>query len=126
MYGWSLRDLLPLNWPVLFGGFVITAIYFVAVSLVFPDDPQEWDDLDRHFALHFRKVLAGVLICNAASLAATIALIGIVPLMNVRAAILTWSMFPIGLTALATRDRRVTNACMIVLIALYPLSVVWT
>jgi uncharacterized BrkB/YihY/UPF0761 family membrane protein len=28
MYGWAMRDQLPLSWPVLFGGFLVTAIYY--------------------------------------------------------------------------------------------------
>ena len=126
MYGWALRDLLPLNWPMLFAGFVVTAIYYVSVSLVFPDDPQEWDALDGHFDNHYRKVLAGVLICNAALLAATASLVGLMPLVNVRALVLTWSLFPVSVLALVARDRRVVIACLVWLIALYPLSAIWT
>ena len=80
MYGWSLRDLLPLSWPVLFGGFLVTAIYFVAASLVFPDDPEEWSDLGAYFDKHYRKVLGGILLCNIVLLAAVAALATFPPL----------------------------------------------
>lgn len=126
MYGWALRDLLPLNWPVLFGGFVVTAIYYVATSLVFPDDPEEWGDLDAHFDKHRRKVLAAVLLCNIALLGTTIALVSLPGWHELRTIILTWSFFPVSALALMARDRRVVIACLVWLIALYPLSAIWT
>jgi hypothetical protein len=124
MYGWSLRELIPVNWPTLFGGFVVTAIYFVCASLVFPDG--DWDSVDEHFQRQYRTVLSGVLVCNVVLLATTIALIGFPPEMTgFRAAIILWSLFPIGLIAILTRDQRVVIGCLIWLIMLYPLSAVW-
>lgn len=125
MYGWSLRDMLPLSWPVLFGGFVVTAIYFVAASLVFPDDPEEWGDLDRHFKQNYRKVIAGVLICNVALLATTLSLVDLPNPFGLRMMIITWSFFPVSLLAIVAKDRRVVISCLIWLIALYPLSAFW-
>jgi hypothetical protein len=125
MYGWSLRDLLPLNWAVLFGGFLVTAVYFVAASLVFPDDAEAWNDLDGHFDKHYRKVLGGIFLCNVALIAATIALIGTAWAGTFRTIIVTWSFFPVAALAIAAKDRRVVIACLVWLIALYPLSAVW-
>jgi hypothetical protein len=125
MYGWSLRDRLPLSWPVLFGGFVVTATYYVSASLIFPDDLEDWRDLDAHFDKHGRKALAGVLLCNVALLATAIALVGMTPI-DLRTAIVTWSFFPVTALAIAVRNRKVAVACLLWLIALYPLSVLWT
>ncbi len=124
MYGWSLRDLLPLNWPVMFGGFVVTGIYYVSTSLIFPDDPEEWGNLDGHFDKHSRKVLIGILLCNAALLTTAVALGGL-PVVNLRSAVVTLSFFPVILIAIVVNKRRVVMACLIWLILLYPLSVLW-
>lgn len=124
MYGWSLRELLPFTWPVLFGGFVVTALYYVAASLIFPDDPEEWGDLDRHFDLHASKVLAGVLVCNVALLTTT-AVLGGMPALTLRGVVVTWSFFPVVFAAIVVRRRAIRIACMAWLIALYPLSLVW-
>jgi hypothetical protein len=124
MYGWALRDKLPLNWALMFGGFVVTAIYYVSTSLIFPDHPEEWTDLDVHFDKHGRKVLAGVLLCNIALLATTYALAGLLPF-NLRTAVLTWSFFPVTLLAIATRKRWLQISCLIWLIALYPGAAIW-
>ncbi len=124
MYGWSMRDLLPLSWPALFGGFLVTATYFVAASLVFPDDPEAWDDLGAHFDKHRRKVIGGVLLCNIALLATVAALANFPPL-DVRNIVITWSFFPVALLAVCAKDRRIVCSCLVWLIALYPLSAVW-
>lgn len=124
MYGWAMRDLLPLSWPVLFGGFLVTAIYFIAASLVFPDDPEEWSDLGAHFDKHRRKVIGGILLCNVALIATVAALDGLPPI-DLRRLVITWSFFPVAMLAIGARDRRLTCACLIWLIATYPLSAVW-
>lgn len=125
MYGWALRDMIPVNWPSMFGGFVVTAIYFVSASLVFPDDQRDWNDLDGYFDKQRRKVLAGILICNAALLAVAFALTGIPGGGSIRTIITTWSFFPVSALAIVTRDRRIVVGCLIWLILLYPLSAVW-
>ncbi|ALJ13266.1 hypothetical protein [Sphingopyxis macrogoltabida] len=124
MYGWAMRELLPLSWPVLFGGFLVTALYFIAASLVFPDDPAAWADLDAHFDRQRRKVLGGILLANIA-LMATVAAYAGAPSFGARNLVVSWSFFPIALLGIWTRHRRVTVACLVWLIALYPLSAVW-
>ncbi len=125
MYGWSLRDLIPVTWPTLFGAFVVAAIYYLSASLVFPDDPEDWADLDRHFDRHRRKVLGGILAANIALLATTIALTGMPGAGSLRTIVVSWSFFPVSLLAILARDRRVVVACLWWLLLLYPVSVIW-
>ena len=124
MYGWAVRDLIPISWPVLFGGFLVTALYYVAASLVFPDDPEEWSDLNAHFDKHRRKVIGALLMCNVALLS-SVAWLATFPAFDLRNAVVTWSFFPVSALAIAAKDRRVVVGCLIWLIALYPLSAVW-
>lgn len=124
MYGWALRDKLPLTWPVLFGGFLVTGTYYISTSLIFPDDPEAWNDLDAHFDKHGRKALAGILLCNIVLLAVTIALTG-AQRFDLRSAIITWSFFPVILLAILMHRRLVAALCLVWLIALYPLSAFW-
>jgi hypothetical protein len=125
MYGWALRDLLPLTWGVLFGGFVVTAIYYVAASLIFPDDFEEWGDLNTYFDKQYRKVLGAVLLCNIALMATTIALLGTKGLLSPKVLVCTWSFFPVILLAILVRNRRIVIGCLAWLILLYPLTAVW-
>lgn len=126
MYGWALREVLPISWPVLFGGFVLTAVYYVSASLVFPADIEACNDLDAHFDQHRRTVLAGILACNIALVSLTVALFPQFPLWTLRTILMTWSFFPIALVAIIARDRRVVIMCLVLLITTYPASALWT
>jgi hypothetical protein len=118
-----MRDQLPLSWPVMFGGFVVTAVYFVAASLVFPDNIDADSDLDAHFDRYRRTVIGAVLLCNVVLVGTAYSLVDFN--IDLRSLIITFSFFPVSLIAVLTRDRRVVMACLIWLIALYPLSAVW-
>ena len=48
-YGWAMKEAIPPTFPALFYGFVTTALYFVAASCIFPDEPDEWADLDAPY-----------------------------------------------------------------------------
>lgn len=85
---------------------------------------EGWGDLDRHFDKHRRKVLTGILICNVALISTVVALGGITGI-DLRSIVLTWSFFPLALVAIVAKDRRVVMACLVWLIALYPLSALW-
>lgn len=125
MYGWSLRERIPVTWPVMFGGFVVTASLFVAASLIFPEQPEDHDDLDAHFERHRRTVLGVLLFANAALLVTASALVGLGALSSVKAFVTTWSFFPVCLLAIITHRRPVVIACMAWLLLLYPISVLW-
>ncbi|MDE2411933.1 MAG: hypothetical protein KGM18_09195 [Sphingomonadales bacterium] len=123
MYAWSMHSLITVSWPLLFGGFVVTGIYYLAASLIFPDGSDS--DFDAHFDRHYRLVVGGVLLCNVALVAYTDAVIGLGNPGSLRAVVLTWSFFPVTLLAILVPRRAVVLACLCWLIALYPLSVVW-
>jgi hypothetical protein len=125
MYGWAVREMVTVTWPLMFGGFVVTAVLFVAASLIFPNEPEEWADLDGHFEKHRRKVLGALLFSNVALLGFTVSLIGLAPLISLKALVASWSFFPVCLLAIASNDRRVVIGCMAWLIALYPISALW-
>jgi len=51
---WGERAAIPLTFPILLFGAGIAGIYYMAAALVFPENMNEWDDLDRHY--HRQKV----------------------------------------------------------------------
>lgn len=123
MYGWSLRDEIKVSWPILFGGFLVTAVYYICAAMIFPDSVDE--DHEAHFDRVKPLVLGGMVLCNAALLGFVVHLIGVEPMLNGRAVIITWSLFPVAIAAALIKDRRVVIACLLWLIALYPLSAFW-
>lgn len=50
--------------PLLLTGLAIAGVYFMAASLIFPDDFEEWPSLDDFFDRHKGWVIGGVLIAN--------------------------------------------------------------
>ncbi|MEQ1820625.1 MAG: hypothetical protein ABL871_18635, partial [Terricaulis sp.] len=91
---------------------------------VFPDDPEDWSDLNAHFDKHRRTVLGAILVCNIA-LVATVAVLAEAPAFTAKYLVTTWSFFPVIAIGIAAKDRRIVIACLVWLIALYPLSVLW-
>lgn len=69
--------------------------------------------------------MGAVLLCNVALMATTVALLGPKGMFTVRVIVLTWSFFPISLVAISVRNRHIVMACLIWLIALYPLAAIW-
>jgi len=124
MYGWAMREVIPINWPTMFGGVVVTALYFIAASLVFPDDPEDWRDLNAFFDRQRRIVLALILVCNVCLLT-TVGVLTELPDFTLRHVVITWSFFPVAAIGILATDRRIVLACLIWLITLYPLSVLW-
>ncbi len=125
-YGWSMRTLLTFSWPSLFAGFLVTATYYIAASLIFPDDPEEWRDLDAHFWKHRRTVLGAIFLCNVALLATAIGFGVMGDMFAIRTIVISWAFFPLAIIAALSNQRRVVIGALVVLILLYPLSVLWS
>lgn len=124
LFGWQMRTQIAATWPMMFAGFLVTGIYYVAASLIFPESADE--DHDAHFAANYRLVLAGVLVCNGALFAWVASIVGPDNLFGLRQIVISWSLWPVGIVAMFANDRRVVHGCLVWLIALYPLSLVWT
>jgi hypothetical protein len=64
-YGaWLDKEGIPISFASLVLAAVIASIYFAAASLVFPDEPVKWPDLDDWFARHKAQVAAGIFSAN--------------------------------------------------------------
>ena len=57
---WNLRENVVVTLPLLLFGAALTSIYFVTASLVFPDHPERWADLDQWFDAHKAQIAAGI------------------------------------------------------------------
>lgn len=69
---WVVRDTLPLGYDTFLGGLILCSFYYYAASMIFPDEPRAWPDLDDWFWTHRRLVLGSILAANLAWLPITI------------------------------------------------------
>lgn len=61
---WTVRDQLLVDYPSLVGILLIVGIYYLAATLIFPDDPEEWPDYDAWYDGQNRIVIGGMIVAN--------------------------------------------------------------
>lgn len=61
---WEDRQAIPIDFAPLVYTAVLAGIYYAAASLVFPEDPRRWPDLDDWFARHKGQVALGIFSAN--------------------------------------------------------------
>jgi hypothetical protein len=117
---YSLKDVIPGNFLTLVIGLVVTGLYYLAATLVFPDDAQKWRDLDDYYFEHKKQVLGGILASRVLARAAQFAL-----------GTAGWAYFPafaafvvLALAAMFARGKTANIAVLTVFLLLYPLFAV--
>ena len=115
---WRTRNDLPFGSPALFVGLGITALYYFAAALVFPDDLAERTTLDDHFMAEKGKAIAAILVAFALAVVLRPLVLGSA----------SWSFFSlgdwaslaiiyvVGPAAILTRRRQVAIGCLAVLV----------
>ena len=117
---WRLRSDLPFGGAALFAGLAVSALYYFAAALVFPDDLDGRTSLDDYFMREKSKVVGAVLLAVAAAFMLRPLVIGWESW-----GFLNWFdwlslglMYAAGLAAMATRHRKVAVACLAVMVAI--------
>lgn len=62
--GWANREHVVISWAMMFGGLVVAVTYYLAASLVFPREPDDWPSLDDHYWAQKRYVFGGIAVAN--------------------------------------------------------------
>ncbi len=114
---WALRESIPANFLTLVIGLFVTGLYYLAATLVFPDDASKWPDLDTYYFEHKKQVLGGIL---ASRVLARLAQFGL--------GAAGWDYFPafaafvvLVLAAMFARGKAANIAVLVVFLAVYPL-----
>jgi hypothetical protein len=117
---YSLKETFPANFLTLVIGLFVTGLYYLAASLVFPEDASQWRDLDDYYFEHKTQVLGGILASRVLARAAQFAL-----------GTAGWDYFPafaafvvLALAAMFARGRAANIAVLVVFLLLYPLFAV--
>jgi hypothetical protein len=63
-WAWGARSYLTPSYGVLFIGLVVSGLYYLAASIVFPGEFGDRADFDAHYMAHHRQVLGAVLASN--------------------------------------------------------------
>lgn len=112
---WLIKDLLPGLWQTLGAGVLITGGYYLAASMVFPDEPEKLDNLDEHYWRHKRQVIGITFVCTVAFQVFGLALGRI---WSPTAAVLNMSVFAAQVFTYWARSPRLNIAGLSVLLAL--------
>jgi len=70
---WTNFRHLPFSYGLLVGGLAVAAVYFIAASLIFPDDSDRPKSLDEHFWANKRAVLGLLILANLLGVAGALA-----------------------------------------------------
>lgn len=70
---WTNFRHLPFSYGLLVGGLAIAAVYFIAASLIFPDDGDQPASLDEHLWANKRAVLTLLIVANLLGAAGALA-----------------------------------------------------
>lgn len=116
---WDLRDAIPPTFGALLYGTVIASVYYLAAELVFPDELEEWPDLDTYFLRHKGQVLIGVMVTNLLVLGARVVLFGNI-FTNWQSVVMPIAYTGLGVVIVVSKRVSVGTALLIVLLAMYP------
>jgi hypothetical protein len=122
-FGWGSRRFVEPQYGILLIGLVMSGLYYLAASLVFPSEFGEGReemhgaDFDAHYVQHRRQVMGAILICD---------LMEVAPVLIIRASEIparVWAenvlQFSAILTCVVSRDKRLNLAALAVLIGIY-------
>jgi hypothetical protein len=122
-FGWGSRRFVSPQYGILLIGLVMSGLYYLAASLVFPREFGEGRHLlrgpgfDAHYVQHRRQVMGAIFLCD---------IIEVAPVLIMRASEIparVWFenvlQFGAILTCIATRNKRANIAALAVLIAIY-------
>lgn len=61
---WAYSEIIPVGYDTMTLGLILCSFYYFAASMIFPDKPRDWPDVDEWFWLHRRQVLGCILAAN--------------------------------------------------------------
>lgn len=61
---WGYQGYIPVGYDSMTLGLLLCSLYYFAASIIYPDQPREWPDVDDWFWLHRRQVLGCILAAN--------------------------------------------------------------
>ena len=115
--GWSARRFLNPQYGILLIGLVVSGLYYLAASLIFPSEFGDRADFDDHYRQHGWQVMGAVIICDLIEMAP----IAILRFHDIPTRV--WFenalQYSAMLTCIFSRNKRANIAALTVLILIY-------
>jgi|KBSMisStaDraftv2_1062788.scaffolds.fasta_scaffold123772_2 hypothetical protein len=119
LIAWQTRHDIPISFISLAAGLIIFGLYYLIAQLVFPEDIEQWPDLDDYYFKHRRWLIGGMYACNLLSMSC-LQLLGIAQATTLRWWII-YLAFTLGVAAVAfAPGKRWSLAALIYYLLLYP------
>ena len=67
LLAWDAREQINANYATLVVVLAMVGVYYLAATLIFPDEPEEWPNFDDWYDKQNRLVIGGLLAANVAS-----------------------------------------------------------
>jgi hypothetical protein len=116
-FGWGSRRFVTPQYGILLIGLFMSGLYYLAASLVFPNEFGDRADFDEHYMDHRWQVVGAILICDV---------IEVAPVLILRASEIptrVWIenalQFSALLTCIVSRNKRANIAALAILTAIY-------
>jgi len=115
---WVFQQTLPVGFDTAIIGVILCSFYYFAASMIFPDEPRAWPDVDEWFWLHRRQVIGCILAANIPFFLVTIAEGGTFNEQLVNA-VVEAMFFGLLLLAMFARKQWIVTAALAVLVAVH-------
>ena len=114
---WAGRRVINPGYGILTVGLLVSGLYYLAASIVFPSEFGDRADFDEHYMEHHRQVLGAILICDLMQIGP----IAIIRFHDVPSRFWFENALQFGalLTGIVSRSKRINIAMLAVLIAIY-------
>lgn len=110
---WPLQDTLPLGFDTMITGVILCSFYYSAASLIFPDEPRKWPEVNEWFWMHRRQVIGCLLAANVPYIVFTFTQGGTLAVQLVNGVVNSLFVALLLLAMFAKRERIVTAALAI-------------
>jgi hypothetical protein len=115
--GWAARRFVTPQYGDLLIGLLMTGLYYIAASIIFPGEFGDREDFDEHYMEHRRQVLGAIMTCDLMQIGP----IAVIRFHDVPARFWFENALQFGalLTGIVSRSKRINIALLAVLIALF-------
>ena len=114
---WGARAYITPKYGILFIGLVVSGLYYLAASIIFPAEFGDRDDFDAHYVAHRRQVLGAVIACNVIGQGWAIALLWGTLLSSTKVELVLY--YALLIAGFITSNKRLSIAVLTGLIAIY-------